>query len=155
MWNIFLKMFSLNWCWEQFFLSSNHDKIWASNTCSCFLLGLPPIQQHDGLSRSIVLNLNDLYFTALYLEVKDQKHSTLVSSDHKSHFLSWEWTTCSAERTWAFLWAVFILLPLSSEVFRTHKTFPKYMLCADSASVLQLFLACCWPLGGFSCRASS
>lgn len=44
--------------------------------------------------------------------------------------------------------SVFILLPLSLEVFRTHKSLTKY-------TVLQLFLARCWPLGSFSFRASS
>lgn len=47
------------------------------------------------------------------------------------------------------------------QVFRAHKTFffyfffPKRLLCTDSASVLWLFLACCWPPSSFSFRASS
>lgn len=64
-------------------------------------------------------------------------------------------TTCLQTKHELFLWVVLILLPLSSEVFRTHKTFPKCTLWIGSASLLQLFLACCWPLGSFSFRASS
>lgn len=109
---------------------------------------------HYELCLSIVLNLNDLYFMALYLGVKIKtlylgftRSQVTLPVMGMNHML--------AERTWAFVRVVFILLPLSSEVFRTHKTFPKCMLCIDSASVHQLFLACRWPLGSFSFSASS
>lgn len=92
----------------------------------------------------------------LYTWEERSKHSTLISSDHQFHFLSWELTTCLQNEDVPFgeKRSLCRRPEEGSEVCRAHKTPAQWMLWTDSG--LQLFLAaCCWPLGSFSFRASS